>query len=208
MKKVLTIGISGGSGSGKSTITELLKEAFPGKVAVINHDNYYKEHHNLTYEERCNINYDSPDAFDTDLMVEHLKKLQNWKPIECPIYDYMVHDRTDKTKLIEPKEVLLIDGILILAEKELRDCMDIKLFVDTDADLRIIRRIKRDVQERKRTLDSVINQYISTVKPMHEAFVEPSKKYADIIIPTGGQNVIALEMIEKRIQSHFSNDTE
>ena len=203
MKKVLAVGIAGGSGSGKSTITDIIKRRFEGKVAVINHDDYYKAHHELTYDERAKINYDSPDAFDTSLMVEHLHKLKNWEAIDCPVYDYMIHDRTDRTRRIEPAEVLLIDGILVLAEPELRECMDIKLFVDTDADIRILRRIKRDVQERKRTLDSVINQYLATVKPMHEAYVEPSKKFADIIIPEGGHNIIAMEMVEQRILSHI-----
>ena len=203
MKKVLTVGIAGGSGSGKSTITDILRKRFSNSVAVINHDDYYKAHHNLSYEERSKINYDSPDAFDTSLMVEHLHKLQNFEAVDCPVYDYMIHDRSDKTRRIEPAEVLLIDGILVLAEPELRECMDIKLFVDTDADIRILRRIKRDVQQRKRTLDSVINQYLTTVKPMHEAYVEPSKKFADIIIPEGGYNLIAMEIVEQRILSHL-----
>ncbi|MBQ9510834.1 MAG: uridine kinase [Clostridia bacterium] len=203
MKKVLTVGIAGGSGSGKSTITDILRKRFSNSVAVINHDDYYKAHHNLSYEERSKTNYDSPDAFDTSLMVEHLHKLQNFEAVDCPVYDYMIHDRSDKTRRIEPAEVLLIDGILVLAEPELRECMDIKLFVDTDADIRILRRIKRDVQQRKRTLDSVINQYLTTVKPMHEAYVEPSKKFADIIIPEGGYNLIAMEIVEQRILSHL-----
>ena len=205
MKKVLTVGIAGGSGSGKTTITDLLKKRFAGHITVINHDDYYNAHHDMTYDERAKINYDSPDAFDTALMVEHLKKLQNFEPIYCPVYDYTVHDRSDDVRLIEPAEVLIIDGILVLAEPELRDCMDIKIFVDTDADIRILRRIVRDVNERKRTLESVISQYVNTVKPMHEMYVEPSKKFADIIIPEGGRNIIAVEMIEQRIQSHLES---
>lgn len=205
MKKVLTIGIAGGSGSGKSTIVEKLKAKFEGRITLVNHDNYYKEHHHLTYEERSKINYDSPDAFDTDLMIQHLKKLQNWESVDCPVYDYTIHDRSDDILRIDPKEVLLIDGILVLADPRLRECMDIKIFVDTDADIRILRRIKRDVQVRERTLDSVINQYLETVKPMHEMYVEPSKKYADLIIPEGGHNVIAIEMVEQRILSHLSD---
>lgn len=203
MKKVLTVGIAGGSGSGKSTITDILKNKFQGHVAVINHDNYYRAHHDLTYEERSKINYDSPDAFDTSLMVEHLKKLRNFEPIDCPVYDFTVHDRTDKTRRVEPAEVLIIDGILVLAEPSLRECMDIKIYVDTDADIRILRRIMRDVKERARSLDSVVSQYIATVKPMHEAFVEPSKKFADIIIPEGGHNLIAVDMLEQRIKKHI-----
>lgn len=203
MKKVLTVGIAGGSGSGKSTITDILKNKFQGHVAVINHDNYYRAHHDLTYEERSKINYDSPDAFDTSLMVEHLKKLRNFEPIDCPVYDFTVHDRTDKTRRVDPAEVLIIDGILVLAEPSLRECMDIKIYVDTDADIRILRRIMRDVKERARSLDSVVSQYIATVKPMHEAFVEPSKKFADIIIPEGGHNLIAVDMLEQRIKKHI-----
>ena len=203
MSKMLTIGIAGGSGSGKSTITRLLVEKFGNDVTVIRHDDYYKAHHNLPYEERAKLNYDCPEAFDTDLMAEHLALLRQGKAIDCPVYDYMEHDRSDKIRRIEPNKVLIIDGILILADESLRKLMDIKIFVDTDADIRILRRIKRDVNERRRTLDSVINQYIDTVKPMHEAYVEPSKKYADIIIPEGGYNIVAMEMIENRILHHI-----
>lgn len=203
MSEMLTIGIAGGSGSGKSTITRLLVEKFGNDVTVIRHDDYYKAHHNLPYEERAKLNYDCPEAFDTDLMAEHLALLRQGKAVDCPVYDYMEHDRSDKIRRIEPNKVLIIDGILILADESLRKLMDIKIFVDTDADIRILRRIKRDVNERRRTLDSVINQYIDTVKPMHEAYVEPSKKYADIIIPEGGYNIVAMEMIENRILHHI-----
>lgn len=203
MSEMLTIGIAGGSGSGKSTITRLLVEKFGNDVTVIRHDDYYKAHHNLPYEERAKLNYDCPEAFDTDLMAEHLALLRQGKAIDCPVYDYMEHDRSDKIRRIEPNKVLIIDGILILADESLRKLMDIKIFVDTDADIRILRLIKRDVNERRRTLDSVINQYINTVKPMHEAYVEPSKKYADIIIPEGGYNIVAMEMIENRILHHI-----
>ena len=204
MSEMLTIGIAGGSGSGKSTRTRLLVEKFGNDVTVIRHDDYYKAHHNLPYEERAKLNYDCPEAFDTDLMAEHLSLLRQGKAVDCPVYDYMEHDRSDKVRRIEPNKVLVVDGILILAEESLRKLMDIKIFVDTDADIRILRRIKRDVNERRRTLDSVINQYIATVKPMHEAYVEPSKKYADIIIPEGGYNIVAMEMIENRILHHIN----
>ena len=206
MKKVLTVGIAGGSGSGKTTITEMLKSRFKGRVAVINHDNYYRARHELTYEERTKINYDSPDAFETSLMVEHLRLLNNWEAVECPVYDFTIHDRSDKVFRIEPAEVLIIDGILVLADPALRACMDIKIFVDTDADIRILRRILRDVNERGRSLESVIEQYIKTVKPMHEAYVEPSKKFADVVIPEGGHNLIAVEMVEQRILSHLESN--
>ncbi|MBR5411316.1 MAG: uridine kinase [Clostridia bacterium] len=198
----LVIGIAGGSGSGKSTITRILASKFPGHVTVLNHDNYYKAQHDKPFEERVKVNYDAPEAFDTDLMIRDLKKLKNGEAIDCPVYDYSIHDRSDKVQHIEPADVIFVDGILILENKELRDLMDIKLFVDTDADERVLRRILRDVKERKRTLDSVINQYLATVKPMHELYVEPSKKFADIIIPEGGHNLVALELLEKRIFDH------
>ena len=203
MREMLIVGIAGGTGSGKSTITEYLAEKFGSKVTVMRHDDYYKANHEMSYEERAKINYDCPDAFETSLMVEHLKMLKEGKTINCPIYDYTVHDRSDDTREVHPAEVLLIDGILVLADPELRELMDIRIYVDTDADIRILRRIKRDVNYRGRTLESVIDQYLTTVKPMHEAFVEPSKRYADIIIPVGGYNTVALEMLEQRLISHL-----
>lgn len=203
---MLIIGIAGGSGSGKTTITERLVEAFGNQVAVIRHDDYYKAQTEKPMEERVKQNYDCPDAFDTDLMAEHISALRSGKPIDCPVYDYMVHDRSDKVRKIDPRPVLIIDGILVLAEPALRDLMDIKIFVDTDADIRILRRIRRDVHQRNRTMDSVIDQYLATVKPMHEQYVEPSRKHADIIIPEGGYNMVALEMVCDRVSAHLSKD--
>ena len=203
---MLVIGIAGGSGSGKSTIARRLIEEFGDRVTVLRHDDYYKAHHDMTYEERTKINYDCPEAFDTELMAEHLRLLREGKAIDCPVYDYKIHDRSDEVRRVEPNDVLIIDGILVLAEKQLREQMDIKIFVDTDADVRIIRRIIRDVKERRRTLDSVVTQYLGTVKPMHEMYVEPSKKFADIIIPEGGHNIVALEMIEHRVNRELGRD--
>ena len=203
MKKMLIIGIAGGSGSGKSTVAKLIEERFKGDVTLIRHDDYYKAQHDKTYEERTKQNYDCPDAFDTELMSEHIAALQRGEAVDRPVYDYMIHDRSDETRRIEPTSVLVIDGILILAEPSLRELMNIKIYIDTDADIRILRRIVRDVNERKRTLESVIGQYMATVKPMHEAFVEPSKKYADIIVPEGGHNRVAMEMIYNRIKQHL-----
>ena len=197
----LIIGVAGGSGSGKSTLTALLAQKFPDAVTVINHDDYYKAQDELTYEERCKRNYDHPDAFDTDLLIDHLKRLKAGESVECPVYDYTVHNRSGETRTVRPSRVLLVDGILILENRELRELFDIKLFVDTDADVRVLRRIRRDTKERGRSLDSVIDQYLNTVKPMHDAFVEPSKKYADIIIPMGGRNPVVLEMIENKVRS-------
>ena len=201
MGKVLVIGIAGGSGSGKTTLTNQIVSRFTDEVTVVTHDNYYKAHDEMTYDERSRLNYDHPNAFETELMIEHLKLLKEGKPVECPIYDYTIHNRSKNTMTIVPSKVIIVEGILIFENAELCDQMDIKIFVDTDADVRIIRRIRRDVMERARSLDSVINQYIDTVKPMHEQFVEPSKKYADIIVPEGGYNRVALEMLNERIHA-------
>lgn len=203
MEKIMMIGIAGGTGSGKTTITERLKHRFGSNVTVINHDNYYKAHDNLTYEERSKLNYDHPDALDTDLMIQHLKELREGKSIVSPVYDFTIHNRSDKTMTISPNKVMIVEGILIYTNPELCDLLDIKLFVDADADVRILRRIERDVKERGRSLDSIISQYLTTVKPMHEQFVEPSKKNADIIIPEGGHNLVALDMIMNRIENHL-----
>ncbi len=200
--ETMVIGIAGGTGSGKTTLTKKLKERFGPDVSVIYHDNYYKRHEGMTYEERSKLNYDHPDAFDTDRLVRDLITLRSGESIQCPVYDYTVHNRSDKTVEVKPTRVVIVEGILIFENKPLRDLMDIKIFVDTDADVRILRRILRDVKERERTLDSVVDQYLTTVKPMHEAFVEPSKKYADVIVPAGGYNVVALDMIVGRIKEH------
>lgn len=203
MGPILTIGIAGGTGSGKTTITKRIMERFGTDVSVIYHDNYYKAHDDMTYEERTHLNYDHPDAFDTELMIAHLQQLKRGEAIQCPVYDYTVHNRSEETITIEPARVIIVEGILILADKRLCDELDIRVFVDTDADVRILRRIMRDVDKRGRTLESVIDQYLTTVKPMHEAFVEPSKKNAHVIIPEGGQNTVALEMVMGRILHHL-----
>lgn len=204
MGNVMVIGIAGGSGSGKTTLTNQIVSRFSDEVTVVTHDNYYKAHDEMTYEERCRLNYDHPNAFDTELMIEHLKQLKEGKSVECPIYDYTIHNRSKNTLTIAPAKVIIVEGILIFENKELCDQMDIRIFVDTDDDLRIIRRIRRDVMERARSLDSVINQYLETVKPMHEQFVEPSKKNASIIVPEGGRNEVALNMILNQVRSHLA----
>ena len=204
MDKVMVIGIAGGTGSGKTTITRRLIQAFGEEVSVVHHDNYYKAHHEMPYEERAKLNYDHPNAFDTDLMLRHIRQLKQGKSIQCPVYDYSIHDRTDKTVLIRPTRVIIVEGILIYESLELCKEMDIKIYVDTDADVRILRRIVRDVRDRGRSLDSVIDQYLNTVKPMHEQFVEPSKRRADVIIPQGGHNQVALEMVIERVRAHLS----
>ena len=202
-KKILVIGIAGGTGSGKTTLMNNLITEFAGSVTVLSHDNYYKRHDELTYEERCRLNYDEPAALETDLMARHLDCLRRGEAIDCPVYDFTVHNRSDETICISPEKVIIVEGILIFENKELRDLMDIKVFVDTEADVRLCRRILRDVEERGRTLESVVTQYQTTVKPMHEMYVEPSKKFADIIIPEGGENKVALDMIMGRIRRHL-----
>ena len=200
--EVTIIGVAGGTGSGKSTLVRQLQEAFREEdVATLCHDYYYKAHPELTYEERTRLNYDHPQAFDTDMMVEHVRALKNNVPINRPVYSFVEHNRTDERVLVKPSKVIIIDGILIFENKELRDLMDIKVFVDTDADVRLARRILRDVKERGRSMESVISQYTTTVKPMHEEFVEPSKRYADVIIPEGGFNSVAVAMLIQNIRS-------
>ena len=203
MEKSLVIGIAGGSGSGKTTLMKNLIQTFGPAITVISHDNYYKRHDEMTYEERCLLNYDEPAAFDTDLMVQQLEQLRSGQEILCPVYDFTVHNRSDETLLIKPERVIIVEGILIFENEALRNLMDIRIYVDTDADIRICRRIKRDVNKRGRTLESVLEQYQQTVKPMHEQYVEPSKKYAHIVVPEGGKNLVALDMIVGRIQGHL-----
>ena len=204
MEEILVIGIAGGSGSGKTTLMKNLVERFGDAVTVLSHDNYYKRHDELTYEERCLINYDEPAAFETDLMVTHLDSLRHGQAIDCPVYDYTVHNRSNDAVHIEPKPVIIVEGILIFADEALRELMDIRIFVDTDADVRLCRRIKRDVNKRGRTLESVLTQYQQTVKPMHEKYVEPSKKHANLVVPEGGKNFVALDMIVDRIRRHLN----
>ncbi len=203
MSDIMVIGIAGGTGSGKTTITNQIKERLGADVTVITHDNYYNAQHEMTLEERSLVNYDHPDAYETSLLIEHLAALRRGETVEVPVYDFSISDRTDQTTTVAPSRVIIVEGILIFVDKELRDLMDVKVFVDADADVRILRRILRDVEERGRSLESVVNQYLATVKPMHELFVEPSKKYADVIIPTGGQNIVALDMLVNRIETHL-----
>lgn len=202
----IIIGIAGGTGSGKTTLTRHLKDHFGPDVTVIGHDSYYKRQEGKTYEERALQNYDHPDAFDTDLLIQHLRELKEGRSIQCPVYSYVDHNRTDRTVEIFPTKVLIVEGILIFQDPVLREMFDIKIFVETDADERILRRCLRDVEERGRTLRSVVTQYLTTVKPMHEQYVEPSRKYADIVVLEGGHNLVALEMIMQRIQNHIDRD--
>lgn len=202
-KNILVIGIAGGSGSGKSTLVKNLIAEFPDMVTVLSHDNYYRRHDELTYEQRTHLNYDEPGSLETDLMARHLEILRHGGCIECPVYDFTIHNRLDATIPVVPEKVIIVEGILIFENRQLRDLMDIRVFVDADADVRLCRRILRDVKQRGRTLESVLEQYQQTVKPMHEQYVEPSKKFADIIVPGGGQNMVALEMLIGRIGRHL-----
>ena len=204
MENILVIGVAGGSGSGKTTLVKHLLETFAGNITVISHDNYYRRRDELTYEERCLINYDEPAAFETELMVRQLDALRQGEAVDCPVYDFTQHNRSNDFVKILPQKVILVEGILIFADEALRDLMDIRVFVDTDADVRLCRRIKRDVNKRGRSLESVLNQYQQTVKPMHEKYVEPSKKFAHIVVPEGGKNVVALDMITDRITRHIN----
>lgn len=201
MKKPILIGITGGSGSGKSTIASEIYKKFGTKaIAMIQQDSYYKDQSHLSMEERGKTNYDHPNAFDNDLLVSHLKKLLNTEAIEKPVYDFSQHNRVEETITVEPREIIIVEGILILEDERIRDLLDIKIYVDTDADVRIIRRMVRDIEERGRTLESVIDQYLQVVKPMHNQFTEPTKKYADLIIPEGGHNKVAIDILMAKMK--------
>ena len=203
MADILVVGIAGGSGGGKTTLTNNLVSRFGDKVCIVHHDNYYRAHDDLTYDERAKLNYDEPEAFETEMMVEHLRLLKQGRSVHCPVYDFKVHNRSRETELIVPKPVILVEGILIFADPALVELMDMKVCVDTDADVRLARRVLRDTEERGRTVRSVVDQWQATVKPMHEKYVEPSKKNADIIVPEGGRNKVALELIIGAIQRHL-----
>jgi uridine kinase len=201
-RKPVVIGVAGGSGSGKTSVTKSIYDSFKGhSILMLEQDFYYKDQSHLPFEERLKTNYDHPLAFDNDLLIEHIGKLLSHQPIEKPVYDYAMHTRSDQVINVEPKDVIILEGILVLEDERLRNLMDIKLFVDTDADLRIIRRLQRDIQERGRSMDSVINQYISVVRPMHNQFIEPTKRYADVIIPEGGHNHVAIDLMVTKIQT-------
>ncbi len=206
MSRPILIGICGGTGSGKSTVAKAIFESLPEKnISIIEQDAYYRDQAELSFEERVKTNYDHPLAFDTDLLVKHMATLLQGQAIEKPNYNFSNHTRETFTTRIEPKDIIILEGIMILEEKRLRELMDIKIFVDTDADVRIIRRIVRDIQERGRTLDSVINQYLNTVKPAHEQFIEPTKKFADLIIPEGGYNKVAIDIMVAKVRTIVSD---
>jgi uridine kinase len=200
--KPITLGVCGGTGSGKTTVARrILERVGAHLVAHLPHDAYYKEAGHLPPEQRAKLNFDHPDALDNDLLIEHLKELQAGRPVEIPVYDFKTHNRRAETLRVDPQPVILVEGILIFADKRLRDLMDVKIYVDTDADLRLIRRLKRDIEERGRSIGSVIDQYLNTVRPMHLEFVEPSKRYADVIIPEGGFNEVAIDMVASRLRA-------
>ncbi|MEY8585006.1 MULTISPECIES: uridine kinase [Ligilactobacillus] len=197
----IIIGVTGGSGSGKTSVSRAIFDQLHGhSLMMLQEDSYYKSQDDVPFEERTKVNYDHPNAFDTDLLIEQLEDLLNWKTIEIPVYDYAAHTRSKEVVVQEPREVIIVEGILTLNDARLRDLMDIKIFVDTDDDIRIIRRIQRDIEERGRTLQSVIDQYLETVKPMYHQFIEPSKRYADIIVPEGGENQVAIDLLVTKVR--------
>ena len=206
MENILVVGIAGGSGSGKTTLMNNIVSRFSEDITVLSHDSYYRRHDDMTYEERCQLNYDEPAALETELMVRHLDCLRNGEAIDCPVYDFTVHNRSDATQRIEPSRIIIVEGILIFENEALRDLMDIRIFVDTDADIRLCRRVKRDVNKRGRSLECVLTQYQETVKPMYEKYVEPSKKYAHILVPEGGKNTIAQEFIISLLEKHLGGN--
>ncbi|HEK9321225.1 TPA: uridine kinase [Streptococcus equi subsp. equi] len=202
LKKPIIIGVTGGSGGSKTSVSRAILNSFPNaRIAMIQHDSYYKDQSHISFEERVKTNYDHPLAFDTDFMIQQLKELLAGRPVDIPIYDYKEHTRSNRTFRQEPQDVIIVEGILVLEDERLRELMDIKLFVDTDDDIRIIRRIQRDMVERGRSLESIIEQYTSVVKPMYHQFIEPSKRYADIVIPEGVSNVVAIDLINTKIAS-------
>ncbi|MBW8383593.1 MAG: uridine kinase [Youngiibacter sp.] len=204
MKKPILIGIAGGTGSGKSTVAREIFRSFPSeKICIIMQDSYYKDQSSLSFEDRIRTNYDHPNAFDTELLIRHLKDLLDGKKIEKPIYDFTVHNRKSEVEIVEPREIIILEGILILDDMALRDMMDVKIYVDTDADLRILRRLVRDIRDRGRTMESVIEQYLTVVRPMHLQFIEPTKRYADLIIPEGGKNKVAIDVLVAKIRQHL-----
>ena len=204
-KRPVNIGVTGGSGSGKTSVSRAIFDSLNGhSLLMIQEDSYYKNQDDISFDERVKVNYDHPNAFDTDLLIEQLGDLLEWKAIDIPVYDYVQHTRSKKTVHVEPKEVIIVEGILVLNDPRLRDLMDIKIFVDTDDDIRIIRRIQRDLEERGRSLQSVIDQYLSTVKPMYHQFIEPTKRYADIIVPEGGENQVAIDILVTKVRDIIS----
>lgn len=206
MEKIYIIGVAGGTASGKTTIVNKLKEYFQNDIELVNHDSYYLAHNDMPFEEREKLNYDHPNSFDTEHLIHDLQMLKEGHAVERPVYDYSIHNRSTETVTVYPKKVIIVEGILVLEDPRLREMMDIKIFVDTDADERLMRRLKRDMNERGRSVDSVIKQYSETVKPMHEEFIEPSKKYADVIIPRGGSNTPAINMLIEHLKNLIDSD--
>lgn len=203
-KKILVVGVAGGSGSGKSTLTENLIRRFRDNICLVHHDNYYRAHNDLTYEERTLLNYDEPASLETELLIEQLALLKRGRSVRCSVYDFSAHNRSGETDLLEPKPIILVEGILIFADEDLAREIDLRIFVDTDADERLARRFVRDTEQRGRSVRSVKEQWLATVKPMHEKYVEPSKKHAHIIVPNGGKNSVALDLISARLEKHLA----